>query len=552
MHLTRFFNSQTKGISVAAGILAISAFISRFLGLIRDRLLAGKFGAGPELDIYFASFRIPDLVYNVLFAGGIVVVFIPIFSEYFLKNKAEAWKMANYVLNIFLLALILICLILFIFTPSLIDFLVPGFSSADKALTVTLTRIMFLSPLFIGLSSIFSGILHYFHRFLIYSLAPIFYNMGIIFGILFLTKDFGILGVGMGVILGAFLHMAVQIPSAISCGFKYRPLFDLKYPAIKKIFILIIPRTLAAATSQINFIVITIIASTLSAGSITIFNFSNNLRLFPVGLIGVSFAIAAFPSLSKKWAAKQRNEFCENFSHIFRQILFLAIPISLLMFLLRAQLVRIILGTGNFSWEDTILTAACLGIYCFGVFAQCLIPLILRAFFSFQDTKNPTFIAVLSMVLNFALCLVFVHFLSYQNQFSDFLSRILKLQNIEAIGIIGLPLAFTIAMLFEFILLFVFLYKKIGDFEIEKIANSFLKICLASALMGFFTYISLPFLSSLLNMGTFFGIFSQAAIAGAIGVFTYLIAVHILKLPEFETFKNAALNFINKNKKGRI
>ena len=180
--IKRVFHFQTKTVTFAALLLGISALISRLLGLFRDRLLAGTFGAGQDLDVYFAAFRIPDFVYGILIMGGISAIFLPVFSEYFKKDEQEAWRLASNILNCFLVLLIVICGILAIFTPWLIKFITPGFSPEQKALAVSLTRIMFLSPIFLGLSSLFSGVLHYFNRFLAYSIAPVLYNLSIIFG----------------------------------------------------------------------------------------------------------------------------------------------------------------------------------------------------------------------------------------------------------------------------------------------------------------------------------------------------------------------------------
>jgi len=275
--IRRFFNSQTKTVTFAAGLLSISALASRALGLIRDGLLAGYFGASIETDIYFAAFRVPDFVYNFLIVGGISIAFLPLFSEYYSRNKKEAWLMASNILNIFLISLIALCSLFFLLTPQLIKFIAPGFREEERTLAISLTRLLFLSPIIFGISNIFSSILHYFNRFLVYSTAPILYNLGIIFGIIFLSPRFGILGVGMGVILGAFLHLVIQIPSAFTCGFRYYFRINFKHPALVSIIRLMIPRSFAVGAQQINLVVITAIASTLGEGSIAVFNFANNL-----------------------------------------------------------------------------------------------------------------------------------------------------------------------------------------------------------------------------------------------------------------------------------
>jgi len=547
--IKRFFNSQTKTITFAAGLLSISALASRFLGLVRDGLLAGYFGASIETDIYFAAFRIPDFVYNFLIVGGLTIAFLPLFSEYYSRDKDKAWEMTNNLLNVFLFFLVLSCLVLFIFTPWLMKFIAPGFSPESKALASALTRLMFLSPILFGISNIFSSILHYFNRFLVYSVAPVLYNLGIIFAILFLAPSFGIFGVGIGVILGAFLYLAIQIPSAIGCGFKYRSLFNLRYPALKEIVRLMIPRSFAVGAQQINLIVITAIASTLITGSIAIFNFANNLYYIPVGIFGISFAIASFPNLSKAWAQNQKEEFFRNFSLVFRQILFLVIPASILMFFLRAQLVRVVLGSlgpGKFGWQDTRLTAACLGIFSIGIFASALIPFVCRAFFSFKDTKTPTLIAVSGVSLNIFLSFYLTGILKSPGSLGNLIVKIFDLQNIGDVSVIGLPLAFSIAVIFQFILLLFFLYEKIGDFRIKEISQSFAKILVASILAGLFIYLILYFVANLVNMRTFRGVFTQGVSAGLVGILVYLLLSLILKSPELKIIKSAILKQFKK------
>jgi len=296
--LKNLFRFKTKRISSAALILAASSVISAFLGIFRNRLLASTFGASAELDAYFAAFRLPDFIYNILIAGGIVVAFLPLFGEYFEEKKEKAWAFANNVLDVFLVLLISISLLFFIFTPFLVNLIAPGFEGSQFSLTVLLTRIMFLSPILLGLSSVFSGILQYFDRFLIYSLCPILYNVGIILGILFLAPEFGILGVALGVIMGALLHLLIQLPAAFSCGFNFKWRLNFKSRKIKKLFYLMIPRTAGVAAQQINILVMTAIASILATGSVSIFNFAKHLYSFPIRIAGISFAISAFPTLS--------------------------------------------------------------------------------------------------------------------------------------------------------------------------------------------------------------------------------------------------------------
>ena len=544
--LSKFLNSSTNSIGGATGILAISSIISGLLGLLTDRLLASHFGAGLETSIFFAAFKIPDLVYNVLISGGILVAFLPIFTEYFSEDKDKAWQMTNYVLNIFSFLLISISFVLFILAPYLMKFITPGFTEEGKSIAVLLTRLLLIQPIFLGLSNIFSGILQYFNRFLIYGLAPIFYNLGIISGILFLAPYFGIFGVGIGVLLGAFLHLAIQIPSSINCGFYYRFLFNFKYPAIKRIFTLMVPRIFAISANQINVIVITAIASTITIGSIAIFNFSNALQGFPITIVGISLATAAFPTFSRLWVNGQKKEFAEKLSLILRQILFLITPATILIYLLRTQIVRLILGTGRFGWDDTRLTAASLGLFALSIFASTLIPFLIRAFFSFQDTKTPTVVAFIAAALSIGFSFLFKSILSSPNFLSKLTADFLRLHGIENIAVIGLPLAISIAAIIQFILLLYFLYKKIGDFGVKEILISLKKILIAGILMTGSTYFLIKILASFVNMQTFFGVFLQTMVAILFGILIYLLIAFYLKSPEVKIIRSAILRIVEK------
>lgn len=533
------FHSQSKTVTFAALLLGISAFVSRFLGLVRDRLLAGQFGAGEEMDIYFAAFRIPDFVYSILILGGVTVIFLPVFTEFFRKDQEEGWRFTSNVLNCFLIMLIVLCGIMALLAPWLVKFITPGFSLEQKDMVVDLTRIMFLSPIFLGLSAVFSGVLHYFSRFVAYALAPVFYNLGIILGILFFVPLFGLWGLAYGVILGAFLHLAVQIPAARNTGFRYRPIFNFKSPGLLKVFKLMIPRTIGTGAYQINLIVITAIASTLSVGSIAIFNFANNLQHFPMGIVGASFALAAFPVMSRAWVDGFRDKFLDNFSSVFRQILFLIVPISVLMFLLRAQIVRLILGTGQFGWADTQLTAASLGLFCLGVFALSTAPFLTRVFYSFQDTKTPLFIGLSMFSLNIGLAFLFTWLLSFENGFRDLLVNFLDLRGIGNVGVIGLALSFSLAGVFQFSALLFFLHKKFGHIRLREVLNSLKKIVLASVFMGLTAYFVLRVVAGFLSIDNFSGLFIQTAAAFASAILVYILAAWLLRLPEIHAIKHS-------------
>ena len=532
----KIFNSKAKTITFAALLIGCSTLISGLLGILKMRLLAGKFDVAFTLDCYFAAFRIPDLISAIIITGGIIVSFLPLFSEEFQKNEKSAWRLTNNMINISFVILAGISFLIWFFAPYLIDFIVPGFSIDQKELTVDLTRIMFIAPLIFALSAVFSGILQHFDRFFAYSLAPILYNVGIIFGILFFTSFFPedkmIFGVAYGVVFGSLLHLLIQIPPAIKCGFKYQFYFNIRDNQLIKIFYLIIPRMISQASSQINLIVITAIGSLLTAGSVAVFNFANNLYLFPVSIIGVSFAVAAFPSFSRSLVNGNQNEFVSALSLSLRQVILAIVPIGLMCFILRAQIVRVVLGTGEFGWTETRLTAASLGVFSLGIIFAGITPILIRAFFAFKDTKTPAILSVFSVGINILLSFAFVWIIDKNQLVSLWLSSFLKLGGIDDIRVIGLALAVTVTSIVQLVLLFVFLKRKVKEIPLREIRVSFAKVCIGSLVMVVVTYFSLRVALFFVDLTTFGAVLFQLMFAFTFGALAYVTTLYLLHTKE--------------------
>ncbi|MCK5466366.1 murein biosynthesis integral membrane protein MurJ [Candidatus Parcubacteria bacterium] len=525
--IKKLLNGKTGSITSAALILGVASLASKALGLLRDRILAGEFGAGRELDIYLAAFRIPDFIFNIVVIGALSAGFIPVFTKLISEKKEQrAFRTANAVLNLLFIILIFFCLLAIIFAPNLIYLLTPGFDSAKKEATVELTRIMFLSPIFLLLSSVIGGILQSYQRFFVYSLSPILYNLGIIIGAIHFTELWGLKGLAWGVVLGSFLHFAIQLPIAIKLGFSYQWVIDLKDNGVRKIIRMMIPRTLTLFVVQFNLLVITIIASTLDEGSLVVFNFANNLQSFPLGLFAISFAIASFPILSSLSGKEKRNEFAKNLNITIKQILFFIIPTSIFLIVLRAQIVRIILGWGKFDWQDTILTLNALQIFALSLFAQALIPLLSRAFWALHDAKTPFFAALISAVINLILAIVL------SKQF----------------GISGLVGAFSVSAVINALLLYYFINKKLNFVCHSKIYKPLSKITFASVIAGFFSYGTLYIVEPFLNTHTFIGIFTQGSLAGIVGIAAYCFISWKLAIEEFMIFKNSIQKKLFKTK----
>ena len=508
-------------------ILGIASFASRFIGLIRDRMFAHYYGAGDILDAYYAAFRIPDLLYNLLIAGALTAGFIPVFLDVWHHDKDYAWRITNSLLNSVALIMAITAAGLWLFAPAIIKYTVPGFSTEKLADTVLLTRIMLFSPFILGVSAVVSGVLHSFKNFLVFSFSPILYNVGIILGVLFLTPTLGIGGLAWGVVLGAILHLLIQLPAMFQYGFRYQNIFLWNDPMIKKIGRLILPRTLGLATQQINILVTTTIASTLAAGSIAVFNFANNLQYFAIGIIGHSFSLAAFPTFAKYIAENKKEQMIDSFALAARQILFLILPVSVLFLFLRAQIVRVALGTGKFDWTATALTADTLAIFTISLFAQCLILLIARAYYSINDTWTPFIFSLLAVIVNVVLAM--------------------DLKN--SMGVLGLALAYSLAMIMEIVLLWLFLKRKLGNLREKKILISLAKISLATMVMALATqYLKNP-LAGLVDMTKFWGILTQGAVSGAIGLLIYGLMCYLLKVEEMivfvQSFKRRSLKLFS-------
>jgi putative peptidoglycan lipid II flippase len=519
----------TQSIVAAAFIISLAGVASRVLGLFRDRILAGHFGAGDMLDAYYAAFRIPDLIFNLMIAGALSAAFIPVFTELVeKKGEKEAWEFSSGILSLQIMITGLISIILVIFAPALMHLVTPGYSGDKLELTVTLTRIMFLSPFLLGISGILGGALVSLKKFLIYSLAPIFYNAGIIIGALFFIKPFGPAGLAWGVVLGALLHLLVQYPAVKFSGFYFKPMFfdAWKNPSVRKMLKLTIPRTITIAVSQINFTIITIFASTLAAGSLAVFNFANNIQSGPLGLFGVSFAIAVFPTLSAHVAKKETDKFVDAFSRTFRQILFFVIPLSMFLFVLRAQTVRVLLGTGKFNWDNTILTFQVLGIMALSLFAQSLLPLLTRVYYALQNTKTPLKITIFSEAALLFLVLVLI----------------------KPYGIYGLAVAFSVSSIINMALLLIYLRKYVPNIDGKNIFNSTARIIAATIIAGVITQIAKYIVGTRGELDTFLAVLTQLVIAGGSGLAAFCLASYYFNVKEFFQFTDSVTKKLFKTK----
>lgn len=528
--MLKILNSQIKTVTGAAIILASASLVSRLVGIIRDRVLAHYYSAGPITDAYFAAFKIPDLIFNLLIVGALTAGFIPTFTKLLTANKENpepAWKLANNILNIAAISLIVLCSLGMIFTTPLSKIITPGFTGENLDRVITFTRIMFLSPLLLGISMITGGILQSLRRFTLYALAPTFYNFGIIIGATFFVWLWGEQGLAWGVVLGAALHTSIQIYGAYQAGWRWHWYFNLKDAETRLIGKLMIPRTLGVAITQLNQVVVTMLASLLPVGSIAVYNYANNLQAVPIGIIGIPFALAIFPLLSSAAAENNEQQFVDYLLGVIRKILFLIIPILILILLLRAQIVRVVYGTGAFDWNATINTADTLAFFALGLIAQTLIPLLARAFYAMSNTKTPFIIGVIAELICIIAALLLM----------------------KPLGVAGLALATSIGAMVNLVMLAVALRQRLHSSEKNQIMPLIYKVSIAALAMGVIVQMLKYPLAKILNQDYFWGIFGQGLIAGLAGIGIYGSICYLLKVPEFleikESFARRWLKFTN-------
>lgn len=493
--------------------------MSRLLGLFRDRLLAGTFFGGREwqLDVYFAAFRIPDMIFQLLVLGALSAAFIPVFSRYLEKKEKEAYYLSSSIINFLLVFFILLAILVFIFTRPLVKLIAPAFNPVEASLMVSLTRIMLLAQLFFCLSNFLTGVIQSHQRFLIPALSPVAYNLGIIFGIVVLSRWLGIYGPTIGVVIGAFLHLIIQLPLALKLGLRYSLVFDWRHPGVKQVARLMLPRTFALAVKQVELTVAVFLATSLAAGSLSIFYFAQHLMNLPIGLFGLTIGQAALPTLSRESSEKGLDKFKKTFLSSFNQILYLALPASAILLVLRIPAVRIVFGAASFPWKATLLTGRVLAIFSISIFAQAVIHILVRGFYALHDTKTPFLIGALAVLTNVSLSFLFIFKLG--------------------LGILGLAWAITIASLLQSGLLLLFLNRAIGGFGKKEFFVPLIKMGVATFLTAVALWIPMRLLDRfILDTTRTINLIILTAVATASGMVVYFALSYFLKIAELKSF----------------
>lgn len=505
----KLWSEPSTSVTGAAVLIAGASLASRLLGVFRDRVLAGMFGAGDVLDVYYAAFKVPDLLYNLLIVGALSAGFIPVFiatRERVKGDKFDHWQLVNSFMSVVTVGLVVGAILLFVLAQSLAGVVAPGFGAEKVAEVAELMRILALSPILLGISAVVGGVLQSYRRFFVYSIAPIFYNIGIVIGALYFVEPLGTQGLAWGVVLGASLHLLIQLPAAVSLGWRWQWRWNLRDSGLRNIGRLMIPRTLALALTQFNIFFLTIVASYLSSGSVAVFHFASNLFFVPVALFGISYALASFPDLSEAYARGDTDTFKKYIRSTMRAIIFLIIPATVLYLVLRAQIVRGVLGSGAFDWTDTVLTFETLYWMSLAMFAHALIPLLVRVFYAAQNTLLPLLAGLVGDLLTIGA--------------SVYLSL--------RFDVVGLAMALSLGAVVQMIILCGFMLRKFGLVIDSQTGWAVVKMIIAGVVMAFVAQGIKTGLGIFYGTETFIDIAMQASLTTTMALLAYVAVSFLL------------------------
>ena len=525
--LFRFIEREISGLHEAAYLLGFFALLSQLLGFLRDRLLASYFGAGQVLDIYYAAFRLPDFIFIWSASMVSLSVLIPFLSKRREESKESARRFLDSVFSAFFVLIVVLCALAFFFAPRLVVALFPGFDASAAHDVTLLMRIMLLQPIFLGISNLFASVTQLERRFFVYAISPILYNIGLIIGVVFFYPNMGLPGLAWGVVLGAILHLSIQIPVIVRTGLlpRFRFFPDLKL--LKEVLFISLPRTLALSLQNITVLVLTALGSLLGVGSIAIFNLSWNLQSVPLSIVGASYSLAAFPTLAGLWTKGDKETFIGTLSAAMRHIVFWSMPALVLFVVLRAQIVRTVLGSGAFDWNDTRLTAAALALFALSVVAQSITLLFTRAYYAAGKTHTPLFIALGGATITICCAFLFSAFFTSQPVVRYFLESLLRVSDLVGTEMLILPLSYslgTIASAFVFWIIYGRDFQKFG----LPVTRTFWQSFAASIFMGAASYLLLNVFDTVFDLHTTLGIFLQGLCAGLGGMIVGIFILYLL------------------------
>lgn len=531
---TRVFSviyKEIRGLHHAAYILALFTFGSQVLALVRDRLLAHQFGAGFQLDLYYTAFRIPDVLY-VLFASMLsAYILIPIIAE---KEKEEgngcAQAFLSQLFTFFCVCYTVVGSLIFVFAPYLVAWLFPGFQIYTDTL-VLLIRILLLQPLLLGISGIFGVVTQLEQRFVLYALSPLMYNLGIIGGVIFLYPVAGLPGIVVGVVLGAMGHLLIQVPFLYHNRMRPRLTRTFDFSAVHHVIRASYARVIALSLHQWVLLLFVSFASVMAVGSVSVFQFAYNLQSVPLAIIGVSYSVAAFPLMAKLNAQKDFAVLRSYILSAVRHIIFWSVPVLVLCIVVRAQFVRVVLGSGAFDWDDTRLTAALFALFIVSLTAQALHVFFVRAFYALGNTRIPLYTTLASSGIALFGAYVLYMLLHTQTWAGVWARSLLRLDGVVGYEVLALPLAYSCALIIHMILL-VWFARRIFALSLRALVAPSCTAVASAIAGGVLAYYTLMVVSLALPTTTVYTLLIQGGSASVVGFVVYFACQYVLRNTE--------------------
>ncbi len=523
-------NIEIRGMHQAAYVLAVLTFGAQILALVRDRLLAHTFGLGDALDVYYAAFRVPDLLF-VIFASALsAYVLIPFVAERSIDGTTErARHFLSQIFTLFCAGYTLLAMGVAVVLPYIVPHVFPGFAPEQQVEVVRLTRMLLIQPFFLGISGIFAVVTQLRHRFILFALSPLLYNVGIIAGIVFLYPLFGLSGLALGVVLGAMLHAAIQIPSITANGLLPVLTRIRDWATMGEVFMESLPRAITLSLQQIILFVFVSISSTIAAGSVAALQFAYNLQSVPLAIIGVSYSVAAFPLLAKKFAEGDMMTFRAEISAGIRHVLFWTVPIIVLFVVLRAQVVRVVFGSGAFDWDATRLTAAAFALFTLSLFAQSLHVLLVRAWYAAGNTRVPL---IITSSMSGSIIVLGYFLVKYFDSVRAPLEMLLRVEGVPGTELLALPFAYSIGMLLGVAVLGVCTIRTF-TLSYYTMLRSLVRAGVAGCAGGLITYVGLGLFVQVVGVPvTLGGVLLQGLLAGVCGLLMSGAVYALMRSPE--------------------
>ncbi len=519
---TKWLEQQQRSILSAALIITVANVLSSVSGLIRERLLISYFfGSAESQKAYEAlqvAFQIPDALFQLIVLGAVSAAFIPTFASLKKKSEAEAYHVASSVMTLTVLVFGLCSLAVFIFAEP-ITMLRTGsaFTQDQLMIVVRLTRIMLLAQFFFAISNFLTGILQSYQRFIVPAMAPVLYNIGIMSGVVLFSSQLGIYSAGVGVVMGALMHMLVQLPLVRKLGFQWKFTLDWKHAAVKKILTLMPPRLMTVGITELQDLALTFFATTIGNLSFAIINLGLRLMAIPIRLFGVPISQASLPFLSEESEEKDKKQFNQLVVQALHQIAFFALPASVMLLILRVPIVRLVFGADNFPWSTTVMTGRVVAIMAISIAAQAMTQLLIRVFHAMKDTATPFIVTMMTVGLYLAISLTVVYGTEW--------------------GAMGLAVATTASAFLEAGLFIWLLHQRTEFLNWEDVIWPQLKILMAGFLMAVFLYLPFRILDELVfNTSRTLELIILTLTTGTIGMVVYLYFCVLFEVKELHYF----------------